>query len=154
VCRKRKKAPFYKCNQISEDRKTLGIVYHQHLLSDCRKPPHILMDDEIYITMNDSIKFTHSHYYAKDAKITSDRVKYAAVTKFPMKLGLWYAVSDCGISDWFIWRQGLAINSDIYKLHCIQRRLLPFVEKNICMVAVYSGETRHLLTTLHLFNDT
>ena len=130
LAKKRKKAPFYKSTQVKEVQKTLGILYREDLLSDCRQPPKIIMDDETYITFNDSVKFSNSHYYSKCDATTPDSVKYAGVMKFPPKIGLWYAASDCGISDWFIWRQGLAINADIYKSKCIQRRLIPFIEKN------------------------
>jgi transposase len=130
TCKKRKKAPLYKPGQETLVQKTLGILYRDHLLSDCRAPPKIVMDDETYITANDCVKFSYSHYYARDSATTPHSIKYAPLTKYPMKVGLWYAVSDCGISDWFLWQQGLAINGEVYKLHCLQRRLIPFMEKN------------------------
>lgn len=129
-CMKRKKAPFYKTNQLPVIRKTLGKLYHDHLLSSCRCPPKVIMDDETYVTTNDCVKFGNSRYYSKDPGVAPDHVKYAGVSKYPMKIGLWFAVSDCGISDWFIWHQGFAINADVYKKQCIQRRLIPFISEN------------------------
>lgn len=129
-CRPRKKAPSYKPGQKKQVQRTLGILYREHLLSNSRQPPTIVMDDETYIKESDAIKFGNSHYYAKDTAVTPDNVKFCGVTKFPMMVGLWYAASDCGISDWFVWQQGMAVNADIYKRHCIQRRLIPFIEEN------------------------
>lgn len=156
TCKKRRKAPLYKQGQEAVVTTTLGTLYREHLLSNNRNPPFIIMDDETYITANDSSKFANSKYYSKDDQTTPASVKCVGVEKFPLKLGLWYAVSDCGISEWFIWRQGLAINAQIYKSQCLQRRLIPFIENNGvkgCSVFWPDKASAHYATTvLHYLN--
>ena len=88
------------------------------------------MDDETYITQNDEGKFSSRTFYARDIQNTPDVIKTSGRTKFPFNVGLWYAMSVHGISDCYIWSQGMAIVAHKYKTHCFQQRLVPFIEKH------------------------
>jgi hypothetical protein len=127
ICRKRKKVPLYDQTKKAEIRRTLGRLFRQHLSNDL---PFVVMDDETYITQNDEAKFGSRFYYAKNPANTAEDIRTIGITKFPFKIGLWFAVSDKGISDYFIWRQGLAIDGYKYKVYCLQQRLLPYIRQH------------------------
>ena len=59
-----------------------------------------------------------------------EKIRFAQVKKWPFKVGFWYAISDCGVSEAYVWSQGLAIDGQRYKTHCLQRRLIPFLVNN------------------------
>jgi hypothetical protein len=130
TCYKRKKAPKYKGNQPATILSAMSRLYRFHLTDGNGQPPFIIMDDETYITENDHFKYSNRTFYAHDPNDTVDSIRYAGVKKFPMKVGIWYAISDCGMSDAYVWQQGLAIDGDRYKKQCIMKRLLPFINKH------------------------
>ena len=130
ACYKRRIASMYKPGSKCGIHQTLGELYRQHLTSQSNVLPFIVMDDETYITQNDECKFSSKYVYTKDIKTTPEEIRYSALSKFPFKVGLWYAMSDHGISDFFIWDQGVAIDAKTYKTHCMQKRLVPFIQKH------------------------
>jgi hypothetical protein len=130
MCHKRKSAPLYNPSKKAEIRQALGRLYREHLTKGNQGLPFIVMDDETYITQNDEAKFSSRTYYAKDPSTTPEDVRTCGRTKFPFKVGLWYAVSDHGVSDYFIWQQGMAIDAKKYKIHCMQQRLVPFINQH------------------------
>jgi hypothetical protein len=110
-------------------RKTLGRLYREHLTLSPGGLPTIIMDDETYFTQNDESKFSCKWFYAKDSSTTPEQIRFAGRSKFPFKVGLWYAISDYGVSDYYIWNQGVAIDAQKYKIHCLQKRLIPYIQK-------------------------
>lgn len=130
LCHKRKPAPMYRPEKKLEIRRALGRLYREHLIQGNSGLPTIIMDDETYITQNDEAKFSSKTYYAKDTSTTPEEIRFTGHTKFPFKVGLWYAVSEYGVSDYYIWNQGMAIDAQKYKIHCLQKRLIPYIKKN------------------------
>jgi hypothetical protein len=130
MCHKRKSAPLYTPEKKKEVRKALGRLYREHLTNGNHGLPFIVMDDETYITQNDEAKFSCKTFYAKDPHTTPEDIRTCGLTKFPFKVGLWYAISDHGVSDYFVWQQGLAIDAQKYKIHCLQQRLIPFINRH------------------------
>ena len=92
--------------------------------------PIVVMDDEAYVSENDGALFSVRGFYTKALDTTPDNVRYAQVKKWPFKVGFWYAISDCGVSEAYIWSQGLAIDGPRYKVRYLQQRLLPFIQNN------------------------
>jgi hypothetical protein len=107
MCHKRKSAPLYNPSKKAEIRQALGRLYREHLTKGNQGLPFIVMDDETYITQNDEAKFSSRTYYAKDPSPTPEDVRTCGHTKFHFKVGLWYAVSDHCVYDYFIWQQGM-----------------------------------------------
>ena len=129
MCHKRKTAPLYHLSKKGNMKKTLGRLYREHLTKCEDGLPFIIMDDETYITQNDEGKFSSRTFYAKDAHNTPEGIRTSGRTKFTFKVGLWYAMSIHGISDYYIWSLGIAIDAHKYKTNCLQQRLVPFIEK-------------------------
>ena len=74
--------------------------------------------------------FTERGFYTKSLETVPEKIRFAQVKKWPFKVGFWYAISDCGVSEAYVWSQGLAIDGQRYKTHCLQRRLIPFLVNN------------------------
>lgn len=153
MCHKRKKAPMYNSSMKKQIKKTLGRLYREHLTMGQDGLPFIIMDDETYITQNDEGKFSSRTFYAKEINTTPEEIRTYGRTKFPFKVGLWYAMSAHGISDYYIWSQGMAINAQNYKTHCLQQRLVPFVEKHYpgrnCIFWPDKASSHYAASTLH-----
>lgn len=130
TCYKRKTAPFYNAEKKNDIKRALGRLYREHLIKSANGKPFIIMDDETYITQNDKIKFGGKVFYAKDLQSTPEDIRFVGLTKFPFKVGLWYAMSAQGISDYYIWKQSMAIDAHKYKIYCLEQRLVPFIEKH------------------------
>lgn len=126
--RKKRPCPHYKGGTEQEVKSAIGRLLRNHLSK--KVVSKIIIDDESYIDLNGAITYGSKGYYTDNISAAPNHIKYISKQKFPPKLDFWYAVSDFGFSDIFIWRQGLAVNSTIYREECIKRRLVPFIETN------------------------
>ena len=88
-----------------------------------------ILDDESYFTLSHSTISGNKFFYSSDVSLTPAKVKYSTKAKYEDKLLVWLAMSRKGISKLFITPSGLAINQHIYKEECINKRLIPFIEK-------------------------
>jgi hypothetical protein len=133
---KRKRAPHYSEEKKHEIQQAASRLYRNHF-TGVSPLPIIIMDDESYVTANDGTRHTSQGYYSKSPSSAPDSVKYACAMKFPFKVGFWYAICDLGVSEAFVWNQGLAIDSHKYKTFCLQQRLIPFIDslniRDICI---------------------
>lgn len=90
----------------------------------------IIMDDESYFTLSHSSINGNDIFYSSDSNLTPPKVKYKEKAKFEKKILVWIAASPKGLSEPYLVPSGMAINKEIYKTECIQRRLLPFINTN------------------------
>jgi hypothetical protein len=133
---KRRKAPYYSEEKKQDIQQAVSRLYRNHF-TGLSPLPIIVMDDESYVTENDFARHSSQGYYAKFPDCVPDSVRYRPVKKFPFKVGFWYAICDLGVSEAYTWRQGLAINSHLYKTFCLQQRLIPFINslgiRDVCI---------------------
>lgn len=115
---KRDKVPKYSVKQIEE------------LPSRCRKLRRkfltkgkvLIMDDEKYFTFSNSNVMANRGFYAKSKSTSPDSVKHVAVQKFEIKVLVWCAISEHGISQLFIQTtKHVALNSALYIKHCLTK---------------------------------
>ena len=99
------------------------------ILTEKYKNREWILDDESYFTLSHSTISGNKFFYSSDVSLTPANVKYATKAKYEDKLLVWLAMSRKGISKLFITPSGLAINQHIYKEECINKRLIPFIEK-------------------------
>lgn len=88
-----------------------------------------IQDDESYFTLSHSDKNSNGGLYTSDIHSAPDEIKFKEKQKFEKKLLVWVAISPRGISKCFIAPSGLAVNKDVYMDECIDKRLIPFIEK-------------------------
>ncbi len=84
------------------------------------------MDDESYYPFDSS--YCEDYYVKKGQEAPPER-KYKRKKKYAEKLLCQIAVSPKGRSEPYFHRVKGAINSQIYKTECIEKRLLPFIKK-------------------------
>jgi hypothetical protein len=88
-----------------------------------------ILDDESYFTLSHSTIGGNNNFYSSDVSATPSAVKFSSKAKYEAKILVWVAISRKGISKMFMCPSGLAVNKEIYKEQCIERRLIPFIEK-------------------------
>ena len=89
-----------------------------------------ILDDESYFTLSHSSLSGNSFFYSTDVAKSPPNVRYVKKTKYEKKLLVWVAISSKGISEIFMLPSGQAVNQHIYKEECLQRRLIPFINKH------------------------
>ena len=73
----------------------------------------------------------NDNYYSNDKSKCPDSVRFAGKEKYPNKLMVWVAISNRGISKpLFRSSKSEAVDSDIYKNECLEKRLLPLICKH------------------------
>ncbi|KAL4490736.1 hypothetical protein ABPG72_021790 [Tetrahymena utriculariae] len=88
-----------------------------------------VIDDESYFTLSHSTINGNDSFYSSNISNTPSSVKYRTATKFESKILVWICFSNEGLSQPYFIESGLAINQQIYLKECIQKRLLPFLQK-------------------------
>lgn len=88
-----------------------------------------ILDDESYFTLSHSTMAGNDIYYSSDVGLTPANVKLRKKSKYEKKILVWVAISKKGMSAVFTQPSGLAINQNIYREQCLQRRLIPFIQK-------------------------
>ena len=72
----------------------------------------------------------YAGYYINDKSTSPDSFRFAGNVKFLKKVLVWIAISGRGTSKPLIRRsKSVAINSDSYIYKCLNKRLLPFIQK-------------------------
>ena len=125
VIRKRRKAPKMNSdNQEKTARKNCSKLYRM-ILNGC----DIILDDEKYFGLSgDNVQY-NQRFYTTDPSTTPSDIKYKK-KKFSPKLLIWMAMSSKGVSNVYVHKSKQAITTDIYLNECIDKRLLPFIEKH------------------------
>ena len=122
---RRQEVPKYTQKQITEVSQTAWRLLRHHL-----KPGiSIIIDDEKYFEYGcDEIPGNAGYYTADNSTVPAD-VKYKAEEKYPPKILVWIVISDRGISEpLFRPSKAAAIDQHVYRLECLEQRLLPFIE--------------------------
>ena len=125
VIRKRRKAP--KMNSEDQEkraRKNCGKMYRK-LLSGC----DVILDDEKYFKLSGNNVGGNAFFYSTDPVTSPPNIKFQKRKKFEPKLMIWMAMSSKGVSDVYIHRSKQAVLQTTYLKECINKRLLPFIEK-------------------------
>lgn len=86
------------------------------------------MDDESYFTVEGN-EWQEKYYFESSEHEAPKTSKYISKTKFPGKVLLWLAISECGISEPVFFKGGLAVNANVYNEKCIPK-LEKFIKKH------------------------
>lgn len=125
-CRKREKTPKYSSKQEEKARKRARRLVN-NLYSE---NPTIIMDDEKYFTISNDNLPANARYYAIDKDKCPDNVRFKGQEKYPVKVLVWIAISERGMSKPYIrLHKSAAINTDLYIKECLEDRLLKFIHK-------------------------
>ncbi len=84
-----------------------------------------VIDDEKYFTLS---HFINNSYFASFDEPTPEDIVYDQKQKFEPKVMLWIAISKNIMSEPFFQKRGLAIDQNVCKIDCIQKRLIPFLK--------------------------
>ena len=126
VIRKRQKAP--KMNDEEQEKRSrtnCGKLYRM-ILNGC----DIALDDEKYFGLSGDNVQCNKRYYSTDPSTTPSDVKFIKKKKYSPKILVWMAMSSKGVSNVYVHKSRQAVSTDIYLKECINKRLLPFIEKH------------------------
>lgn len=122
VCRKKIKIPNRTDQHASNARYNCSTLLRKY------KNFEWIIDDESYFTLKHSTINGNGNFYTSDIKLTPPSVKYSKKDKYEKKLLVWVAFSKAGLSKFFIVPSGLAIDGEMYKKQCIEKRLHSFIK--------------------------
>lgn len=89
----------------------------------------LILDDETYVKVDPRQVPGQQFYVANKRLNVADKYKYIKLDKYGKKLMIWQAICSCGgKSRSFVTSSN--ISSDIYIKECLEKRLLPFIEKH------------------------
>ena len=86
-----------------------------------------ILDDESYLTLSNSSLSENDIFYTDNIENVPKNVRYKKKAKFEKKVLVWLAILPKGTSEAFFVPAGLAINQDVYREECLEKRLLKFV---------------------------
>lgn len=120
---KKEVVPKYTLQEEKIAKTTTRRMYDKHIAP----VDEIIMDDEMYIDENGTVTHGADGFYTDNKQLAPDRVRFVGKKKFPAKVGIWFAVGSKGMSTFYMWRAGSAINQDIYLKECLQKRLMRWI---------------------------
>lgn len=82
--------------------------------------PSIIVDDETYFTIEGS-KWVDKYYYEQEGCKLTKTSEFIEKSKFPLKIMMWIAISENGISQPYFFKGISSINSDIYSNKCLPK---------------------------------
>jgi hypothetical protein len=88
---------------------------------------HLVEDDESYFPLSGKLD---KSYLASDSNKIPIEIRIRPRAKFERRLCVWIAISPKGHSEPFFTPANCAINADIYRHECIEKKLVPFLKKN------------------------
>ena len=125
IIRKRKKAPKMDSEeQQRRARKNCSKLYRK-LLNDY----DLIIDDEKFFKLSGNNVLGNRYFYSTDPSAAPPNIRFQQKTKFESKVMVWMAISAKGVSNVYVHRGKQAVDQKIYLKECINRRLLPFVDK-------------------------
>lgn len=89
----------------------------------------IVMDGESYFPLSGHNLPGNDGYYCSDRSKTNKEVKYRSKEKFPPKIMVWIAISECGYSVPYFGVRFGTMDSKTYAKECVRKRLVPFIRK-------------------------
>jgi len=124
--RKRRMAPKMDSeDQEKRAKRNCGKLYRK-LLGGC----DLILDDEKFFKLTGDNVNCNRLFYSTDPATAPPDIKFRKKKKFEPKVMIWMAVSSKGVSNVYVHKNKQAINQDTYLNECINKRLLPFVEKH------------------------
>ena len=123
--RKRRTAP----KKDSEDQEkraqtNCGKLYRKSLLG-C----DLILDDEKFFTLTGDNVIGNRYFYSTDPTAATAAIKFRKKKKFEPKIMVWMAMLSKGVSDVYVHKSKQAIHQDTDPNQCINKRLLPFIDK-------------------------
>ena len=119
-----------KCQKIPKYSKT----QERRAKTNCRKIYRrsigkvVIFDDETYCKVDPKANYGTQSYHFIDENKVPNSVRFQGIEKFPKKYLIWQAMDEFGnISEPYI-KVG-SMNSEEYRVECIERRLMPFINK-------------------------
>ena len=89
------------------------------------------MDDEKYLTISNHNMPATTRYYTMNKDTCPDNVRFKGQDKYPVKVLVWIAISERGMTKPFVrLHKSAAINRKLYIDECLEKRLLPFIHKH------------------------
>lgn len=124
--RKRQKTPKYSDDQARRakklSRKLVKYLYQTKKL--------LILDDEKYFGLSCDEVPGNCGFYTDNIDECPDEVRFKPKEKYPVKVLVWVAFSERGVSEPLIRpHKSVAINQYIYLDQCLQQRLLPFIQQ-------------------------
>ncbi|CAF4705248.1 unnamed protein product, partial [Rotaria socialis] len=101
-----------------------GKMYRK-LLSGC----DVILVDEKYFKLSGNNVGGNALFYSTNAVTSPPNIKFQKRKKFEPKLMIWVAMSSKGVSDVYIHTSKQTVLQTTYLKECIDKRLLPFIEK-------------------------
>ncbi|CAF2036103.1 unnamed protein product [Rotaria magnacalcarata] len=123
--RKRQTAPKMDSEDQEKRAKTNCGKLYCKLLSGCDP----ILDDENFFTLTGDNVIGNRFFYSTDLTTAPVDIKFRKKKKFESKIMIWMAISSKGVSDVYVHKSKQAIRQDTYLNQCINKRLLPFIEK-------------------------
>ncbi|CAF1365122.1 unnamed protein product [Rotaria sordida] len=123
--RKKKRAPKYTDKQLEEVPTRARRLYRTLLNGNFE----LVMDDEKYFLLHNESIPANRGFYTSDPSAAQPEVKFKRTQKFELKILVWIAISEKGISTPFFSKQQQAVTQKTYLNECTKARLVPFIEK-------------------------
>jgi hypothetical protein len=119
-----------------------------------KKNDCLIMDDETYVKLDFSTLPGKQFYNKKSGEILPAHITTYAEEKFPAKRMVWQAICECGLRSQPFVTSG-TMDAKIYIAECLQKRLLPFIEKHRvpCIFWPDLAPIHYSRTTLQWFDD-
>ena len=89
----------------------------------------LILDDEKFFTLTGDNVIDSQFFYSIDPAVAPADIKFRKKKKFEPKIMVWMAMSSKGISDGYVHKSKQAIRQDTYLNQCINKTLLPFIDK-------------------------
>lgn len=122
--KKKQRCPDYTPEQILTLKSNCRWMYRNY------RGKILILDDESYFPLSAPEMPGNDIYYTDGLSETPPSVKYKIKKKFEPKVMLYIAVSEKGISEPYFKPSGLAINQEVYQTCCLEKILLPFINKH------------------------
>ena len=125
----RKKVPRVDRNQEKRQKTRIrGLT--RSLFKASNDPIHVIMDDESYFDGNGLNFYGSRTFLSSQPDSEPNSIKFRTESKYPFKYMVWIAISPKGRSTYFIKESKGAVNSELYIRECLEKRLIPFIEKH------------------------
>ena len=126
ICiRKRRTAPKMDSEDQEKRAKTNCGKLSGKLLPGC----DLILDDEKFFTLTGDNVIGNRYFYSTDSTTAPADIKFRENKKFEPKIMVWMVMSSKGASDMYVHKSKQAIRQDTYLNQCINKRLLPFIDK-------------------------
>ena len=89
----------------------------------------LLNGDEQYFKLTGNNVIGNRYFYSTDSATAPPKVKFQCKTKFEAKVMIWMDMSSKGTPDIYVHKSIQAVNQETYLKECINKRLLPFIDK-------------------------